>query len=180
MVVELTGARLLAPTFGSSVVPWTAVIASVLTGIALGNVWGGRRSQSGGARLLRALLAASAALVLLPLVRLDLPDVLFRSLGSVLGGLASSLVLLLPAAFLLGASGPLLVRIGTSSMDEVGRRSGSLSGANASGAILGTLLTGFVLVPLFPVSTILLSTSAVLAGAALLVHNMVLPFDERL
>ena len=178
MVVELTGARLLAPTFGSSVVPWTAVIASVLTGIALGNVWGGRRSQSGGARLLRALLAASAALVLLPLVRLDLPDVLFRSLGSVLGGLASSLVLLLPAAFLLGASGPLLVRIGTSSLGEVGRRSGSLSGANAGGAILGTILTGFVLVPLFPVSAILLSTSFVLAGAALLVHNAVVPFER--
>lgn len=172
MVVELTGARILAPTFGSSVVPWTAVIAAVLTGVALGNVWGGRRSRNGGARMLRGLLWASAALVLLPLIRLDLPDILFRSLGSVLGSLASSLVLLLPASFLLGASGPLLVRIATSSLGEVGRRSGSLSGANAGGAIMGTLLTGFVLIPLLPVSTILLSTSAVLAGAALLVHRI--------
>jgi hypothetical protein len=154
MVVELVGARLLAPTYGISTVPWTGVIAAVLLGVALGNAWGGRRSRE-GARILPLLLLGAGGLTLVPLVRGGLPDLLLDGLGMAGGVVASSLLLFLPAAFLLGAAAPLLVRMGTRHLDEVGRRTGLLNGANALGAIAGTLATGFLLIPLIPLPWIL-------------------------
>lgn len=171
MVLEITGARLLAPTYGASTVPWTAVIACVLLGVALGNAWGGRRSRRPG-NPLPILLAGAAASVLLPLLRGDLPDLLFRQLGMAGGATAVSLLLFLPGAFLLGAAVPLLVRLGTRRLDEVGRKTGLLNGANALGAIVGTLVTGFVLIPAVPVSRILAAAGVLLlllaGGLALL------------
>jgi predicted membrane-bound spermidine synthase len=161
MILEISGARLLAPTFGVSTVPWTAVIASVLLGVALGNAWGGRRSLA-GARLLPTLLLAAGGSVLIPLLRADLPDMLLDGLGMAGGATVISLVLFLPASFLLGAAVPLLVRLGTRRLGEVGRRTGLLNGANALGAVVGTLLAGFVLIPLAPVAWILGLPGAVL------------------
>lgn len=156
---------MLAPTFGFSVVPWTSAIAAILLGVATGNAWGGRRSRDGDPRSLRRLLLISSASILLPLLRSDLPDRLLNFLGMFGGSLAASVVLFLPASFLLGATGPMLVRLGTSELAAVGRRSGSLNGANALGAIFGTIATGFVLVPTFPLSRILIVTGMMLAGA---------------
>lgn len=160
MVVEITGARLLAPTFGVSTIPWTGVIAAVLLGVALGNAWGGRRAAA--RRALPALLLGAGLLVLLPLARGGLPDVLLDRFGMEAGALAASLVLFLPASFALGAAAPLLVSLGTRSLEEVGRKTGLLNGANALGAIAGTLAAGFVLIPLAPIPWIL-----GLAGAGL-------------
>ncbi len=168
MVVELVGARLLAPTFGTSVVPWTAVITAVLAGVALGNGWGGSRSRK-GPRELGPLLLISAISVLLPLLRGDLPDLLLSRLGMAGGALAVAVLLFFPAAFLLGAAGPLLVRAATRELGEVGRRSGSLNGANALGAIAGTLATGFLLIPLAPLSHLLLGVAGTLAAAGAVV-----------
>ncbi|HUE97372.1 MAG TPA: fused MFS/spermidine synthase, partial [Longimicrobiaceae bacterium] len=157
----------LAPTFGVSVVPWTAVIAAVLLGIALGNAWGGRRSGGDGGRLLLGLLLLLAAVAILtPIFRGNLPDLLHASAGMVLGSLASAGVLLLPASFLLGATGPILVRIGTVDLASVGSTSGGINAAGAMGAIAGTLLSGFVLIPLLPLPQILLTTGAALTAAA--------------
>ncbi|HKK94659.1 MAG TPA: hypothetical protein VJ925_14590, partial [Longimicrobiales bacterium] len=37
MVLEIAGARVMAPVFGLSAVPWTAIIGVVLTALAVGN-----------------------------------------------------------------------------------------------------------------------------------------------
>jgi len=161
MVVEISGARLLAPTYGISTVPWTGVIAAVLLGVALGNAWGGRKSGS-GAGLLPMLLVLGGILALLPLVRADLPDLLFDALGLTAGVVVTSLILFFPASFLLGAAPPFLVHLGTRSLGEVGRKTGLLNGANALGAIGGTLVTGFVLIPLAPIPWILGGAGALL------------------
>lgn len=153
MVIEIAGARLLAPTYGVSSVPWAGVISAVLLGVALGNAWGGRRAARGRGGLATLLLGAGG-LALVPLLRADLPDRLLDLLGLPAGVVATSLLLFLPASFLLGAVVPLLVQAGTASLEEVGRRTGLLNGANALGAIGGTLLTGFVLIPLLPISWI--------------------------
>jgi hypothetical protein len=158
MVVEIAGARFLAPTYGISTVPWTGVIAAVLLGVALGNAWGGRRSRD-GVRLLPLLLLGAGALTLLPLLRGGLPDLFLDGLGPAGGVVATSLLLFLPPAFLLGAAAPILVRMGTRHLGEVGRKTGLLNGANALGAIAGTLATGFLLIPLMPLPWLLAGAS---------------------
>jgi predicted membrane-bound spermidine synthase len=117
------------------------------------------------------LLLLTAASVLIPLLRMDLPDLLLRWLGTVAGSLASAGCLLLPASFLLGAAGPLVVAAATTELGEVGRRSGSLNGASHLGAIVGTLVTGYVLIPTLPVSRVLGLTAGVLTLAAVVLHR---------
>ncbi|MGY8777610.1 MAG: fused MFS/spermidine synthase, partial [Longimicrobiales bacterium] len=42
LTIEIAGARLIAPVFGLSVVPWTAVIGVILAALAVGSHLGGR------------------------------------------------------------------------------------------------------------------------------------------
>ncbi|MCG8545340.1 MAG: fused MFS/spermidine synthase, partial [Alphaproteobacteria bacterium] len=62
LVVEIVAARLIAPYVGMSLYTWTAIIAVVLGGMAVGHWIGGRLAQmSGGEGIRRAGLAAAAA-----------------------------------------------------------------------------------------------------------------------
>ncbi len=172
LAVELVGARILGPTFGISVVPWTAVISVVLAGLALGNWVGGRLADgvgAGGRPLLHWIFLAGAGAVVFPLLGESLTSPLFRSLGTVGGVLISSLLLFGPAAVLLGCVVPYLIRRVTRSLEEVGTRTGDMGGAASAGSIAGTLTTGFVLIPTLPVDGILIMSAGalvVLAGVA--------------
>jgi len=61
--------------------------------------------------------------------------------------LSTSAVVLLPT-LLMGAAFPLAVRIYTRSIGTIGRETGTLYAVNTLGAILGSFLSGFVLIPL--------------------------------
>lgn len=50
MVVELAGGRVMAPAFGLSAVPWTAVIGVILAALAAGNWFGGYWGDRGSGR----------------------------------------------------------------------------------------------------------------------------------
>src|SRR6476619_2024158 len=61
LVLQLLGGRYLAPFIGSSVETWTSVIGVFLTGIALGNHFGGRvADRSPSTRSLGILLVLGA------------------------------------------------------------------------------------------------------------------------
>src|SRR5262245_40025676 len=61
LVLQLLAGRFLAPFIGSSVETWTCVIGVFLTGIALGNHYGGRiADRSPSTRTLATLLALGA------------------------------------------------------------------------------------------------------------------------
>jgi hypothetical protein len=76
----------------------------------------------------------------------------------------------LPAALLMGATFPAAARLWAAGTDQLGSRLGGVYGANVAGAILGSLLGGFVLVPVFGAhaSLLLLAALNVLLGAWLL------------
>ncbi|MEE2672597.1 MAG: fused MFS/spermidine synthase [Myxococcota bacterium] len=59
---------------------------------------------------------------------------------------ASFLILMVPTA-MMGATLPLLVRDAVRREDEIGSRIGILYGMNTAGAVVGTLVAGFVLLP---------------------------------
>src|SRR5262245_64823000 len=65
MAVELLGGRLLAPTFGSSIYVWGAIITVFMLALSLGYLAGGRWSMNApSVRRLGALLIVAAATVL--------------------------------------------------------------------------------------------------------------------
>ncbi len=92
MVLELAGARIMAPVFGLSAVPWTAVIGVVLAALAWGSHLGGRWADEGRVPLSAILLAASVTAAL-PLVAAPLPGFALTRIGFIPGALLSALVM---------------------------------------------------------------------------------------
>jgi spermidine synthase len=89
-------------------------------------------------------------------------------LGFVPGALASAVILFAPAVLCLGAVVPYLVQADTRSLGNVGRRAGDVSAAATAGSIAGTFMTGFVLLPAFPLPVLLALTAVGLLTLAAL------------
>jgi len=159
LTIEIAGARLIAPIFGLSAVPWTAVIGVILAALAVGSHLGGRLADEGRIPL-SSVLVAAALTGALPILGAGVPWIARSLFGFIGGALASAVILFAPAVLCLGAVVPYLVQADTESLGSVGRRAGDVSAAATAGSIAGTFMTGFVLLPLFSLP-ILLSITAV-------------------
>src|ERR1043165_6669827 len=125
MIVEILGAKMLAPYLGTSHFVWTAQIAVTLVALACGYYVGGRladRSQNPGG-LYRALLAAAGYLVLTVLI---CEPVAYWCLDFklALGSLLASAILFFVPLALLAMTGPFLIRVVASSVAGVGSTAG--------------------------------------------------------
>jgi SAM-dependent methyltransferase len=167
LVVELLGIRLLAPYVGLTLETTTAIIGSVLAGIAAGAALGGRAADRVDPRLLLPLfLAAGGALAIatVPLV---------RGLGSGLrgGGDAAALVIaltaLLPPAAALSAVTPAVAKLQLDDLAATGAVVGRLSAWATAGGLAGTFATGFVIVPLLATDVALFALGGALLVLAL-------------
>jgi len=167
LIVEILGAKMLAPYFGTSHFVWTAQIAVTLISLSAGYYAGGwfvdRTCDLG--RLFSCIFGAAIYLCLtVPLCRpvaeacLDLK----LAVGSLL---ASSFLFFVPLG-LLAMTSPFLVRVMTASLSGVGKQAGRLSAISTFGSVLGTVMIGYFLIPFFPNSVTMLCTSGVLAVLA--------------
>jgi predicted membrane-bound spermidine synthase len=159
LTIEIAGARLMAPVYGLSAVPWTAVIGVILAALAVGSHVGGRLADADAVPL-AGVLALAGLTGVLPVVGGGLPWMARDVLGFVPGAIASAVVLFAPPVLCLGAVVPYLVRADTESLGAVGRRVGDVSAAATAGSIAGTFVTGFVLLPAFPLPVLLGLTAA--------------------
>ena len=164
LIVEILGAKMLAPYFGTSHFVWTAQIAVTLISLSVGYYAGGWVVDRTGnlGRLFACIFAAALYLGLtVPLCRpvaeacLDLK----LAIGSLL---ASGFLFLVPLG-LLAMCSPFLVRVMTSSLGGVGKQAGRLSAISTIGSVIGTVLIGYVLIPFFPNSVTMLCTAGSLA-----------------
>lgn len=171
MVLEIAGARVMAPVFGLSAVPWTAVIGVVLAALAAGNWVGGRLADDGRVPLAFVLLAA-AGTALAPLAGPVVPTAALELFGFIPGAVASAAVFFALPVFGLGMVTPYLIRAETRSVDEVGRRAGEVGAAATAGSIAGTFGTGFVLLPLLPLPLLLGLTAAGFVALAILARRL--------
>jgi predicted membrane-bound spermidine synthase len=78
-----------------------------------------------------------------------------------------SLVLLAPPAFLLGAIPPAVLRLAVKDVAKSGQVAGFLSAIGTLGSLLGTYLTGYILLPRYAVTDLLYGTAAALILLAL-------------
>jgi len=166
LAIEIAGARLIAPVFGLSVVPWTAVIGVILSALALGSHLGGRLADAGRVPLWQVLVVASLTGAV-PILGAGFPWVARAAFGFIPGALVSALVLFAPPVLCLGAVVPFLVQADTEDLASVGRRAGDMSAAATAGSIMGSFVTGFVLLPLMPLPMLLGLTAGALMLMAL-------------
>ena len=144
---ELVAARLLAPSIGSSTYVWTSVIGVIIAALAVGYWYGGIIADKRNARQdIAYLLLASAVAVLFSQVLYGgvLQSVATWDTDPRLQAVTVTVLLFAPAVSCWEA-----VRIWPSSMSRLASRSTSAGGrARSIGGIVGTFLTGFVLIGL--------------------------------
>jgi spermidine synthase len=172
LVLEILSVRLLAPYVGLTLETTTSIIGAVLAGIAVGAALGGWiADRIDPHRLVVGLLIGGGLLVLLtvPIVRALGPS---ASEGGSLSAVGVTLAALVPVAAVLSGVTPTVARLQLSDLRASGTVVGRLSGWATAGALVGTFGTGFVLVPLLPVSTSILAVGIllILAGFGLAVY----------
>ena len=163
MIVEILGAKMLSPYVGLSHFVWTAQIAVTLVALACGYYAGGRladRSQ----RLTRLYWAILGAALYLALTVQICEPVAYWCLdfNLAVGSLLASAILFFVPLALLAMTGPFLVRVITSSVAGVGGNVGRLTSVGTLGSLAGTLLIGYLLIPLLPNSLTMYVTALVL------------------
>jgi SAM-dependent methyltransferase len=167
LVLEILGVRLLAPYVGLTLETYTTIIGVVLGGIALGAATGGRAADLlDPRRLLAALLVAGGVLALTTVPLIRLLGEAFEGAGQA-SALALALFALLPAATVLSAVTPVVVKLQLGDLRTSGTVVGRMSAWATAGALAGTFCTGFVFVPLLPVRVTVIALGAVLVIAGL-------------
>jgi spermidine synthase len=169
LMLEILAVRLLAPYVGLTLETTTSIIGAVLAGIALGAWVGGSvADRTEPRRLAVGLLIAGGLLALLtvPIVRWLGPGARGQGNLAALGVTVASLV---PSAAVLSAISPTIARIQLQDLKASGATVGHLSAYATAGALVGTFGTGFVLVPLVPISTAVL-----IIGLSLGVYGLLL------
>jgi MFS family permease len=168
LVLEILSVRLLAPYVGLTLETTTSIIGAVLAGIAVGAALGGRFADRVNPRwLIVGLLVGGGLLVLLtvPIIRALGPA---ASEGGDLAAVGVTFAALVPVAAVLSGVTPTVARLQLRDLRASGTVVGRLSGWATGGALVGTFGTGFVLVPLLPVSSSVLAIGILLVLAGVL------------
>jgi predicted membrane-bound spermidine synthase len=180
MIIELVASRLISKYFGSSLYTWTGIIGVVLGGISLGNYIGGRLADRFVPRNIISILLLVASFLTFLVLLLDL--LLFRIMNR--GAFAPvtavlvvrSLILVLVLFFLpstaLGTVSPVMAKYALEQSTRVGNTVGSIYAVSAIGSIVGTFLSGYVLIPLLGITTVVVVVGSVLALLALLMGRL--------
>ncbi|WP_196780507.1 fused MFS/spermidine synthase [Roseovarius gahaiensis] len=150
LTYEIAAGRVLAPFFGTSLLTWTTVIATVLGGFSLGSALGGIVAEQPRAIALRNVRNALVATAVLMAVSPTLLGVLYVWGARGTGGMMISVLLVFfPASVCVTLPSPLLAKLAIEA--RPGREGSSLGFVLASGsigAIFGAILAGFVTLPL--------------------------------
>lgn len=158
LAFEVLWARLLVLTIGSSVYAFSAMLSAYLLGIALGSLYAGEQADSADSPL-PTLARTQAIIAVLALAGLAAfyfaglaathPKYMYTPLtqaSDIFDLFGWSLIIITPVTFLMGFFFPLAAQAGVRAAGRVGAV-GPLYSANTLGTILGSLVTGFVLVP---------------------------------
>lgn len=173
LVYEVAWTRVIALLIGPSTYAFALMLSCFLIGLALGSGLAARwidRWRAKATRVMAYTLAGASisAIALVPALSAAVPFVReitrqhsqsFSALYAAYFGLIA-LLLLLPTT-ILGAVFPVAIRAGVGGVADVGRKVGHLYAANTVGAISGSVIGGFLLIPALGLAR------AVAAGAAI-------------
>lgn len=181
MGFQLLASRLLNPHFGSSIIVWAWLISTFLAAFSIGSMVGGwisnlapgprQRGQLAGLLVTVATLAIVAiwGRTLLTSIEVTFTDMSTGLLVSCFG------IFFLPVTAL-STFGPQGVQFLASRGTPPGKASGIVYGVSTLGNIAGVMLTAFVLIPNFRVSTLLyLWLVVALVGLMSLIRLLRLP-----
>lgn len=181
LVYEVVWMRMLTLAFGTTVFAVSTVVTVFMAGLAIGSYsfgrWVDKKAGTLNTLKLYALLEGGIGLYCLftpwAFSNLDvlyahiyrLADINFY-LFSLIRFLLSFAVLIIPTV-LMGATLPVISKYFVTRTDTLGRGVGTLYGLNTFGAVIGVLVTAFVLIPVVGVRAALLTAVVLNLGIAL-------------
>ena len=169
MAVELIGAKLMMPYYGNSIYVWAAVLGFTLGGLVIGYFLGGRLSKHFPQRkVLYQIVFFSALLVaILPLLS---PLILQGTLGLELRTaiLISAFLILIPPIVLFGTVSPMIIRLISQSLEEVGQAAGKVYAISTLGGIVLNFASGLLLIPILGLQISAWGIAFLLGGPALI------------
>lgn len=183
LVLEILAGRLLAPYVGVSLETYTAIIGTILAGIAVGAWAGGAAADRVDPRgLIPLLLVVGGALAIssIPIVRAFGGDVGPGATGA--PSIFLAFIGFMPSAAVLSAVPPAVVKLQLRDLERTGSTVGNLSAWSTGGAIVGTFLAGYVLVAFAAVTTLIVTIGGLLvvSGIALWLVGRVTPGPQML
>lgn len=179
LIFEITAVRALSPFFGTSIFVVSSVLSVILAALSVGYYVGGRLADRyPDPRLLYLLIATSGlimnalywlALYVFPLAGLILPITF--------GPLILAILFFFVPAFLLGIDSPFVIKLLTKTADEAhnGAVVGSTFFWSTIGSILGSLASGFYLIPFMGVRLTIVGTATLLSIGACLAFLYIHP-----
>ncbi len=173
LIIEIVAGRILAPTIGVSLYTWTSIIGIVLAGISLGNYLGGRiADRYPSPTTLGVILLASgvASIAILPIDHFASDA--FLGLPIIPRIILLTTTLFIVPAVILGMVSPVVIKLRLSDLNQTGNIVGKIYAVSTAGSILGTFLTGFVLVQLLGTRLVILIVSLILLAMAVIFGNL--------
>lgn len=160
MGFQMLGSRLLSPHFGSAIDVWACLISTFLAAFSIGSMAGGVISNlEGAARWRSQLICALTAVVSLAVTaafgRAIVGQIELAVTAVLPGVLAACLALFFVPVAALSTFSPQCVQFLAQRGMAPGKGSGLVYGVSTLGNIAGVMLTTFVLIPNFRVSTLL-------------------------
>jgi spermidine synthase len=144
---EVLWTRLLSHILGGSVVAFATMLASFLSGIAIGSAVASRFAKTRATAQLGFVLSELGIAATCIAIYLTLDQFVPPTAG-LLGNVSIAIALLLPATLFIGATFPFAVRILCADESEASVASARIYAWNTVGAIAGAVVAGFVLIPM--------------------------------
>lgn len=152
LIIEVAAVRFLSPHFGSSLYVLSSVLTTILLALAIGYYFGGKLSDRFPYYTLLYVIIGLSAFATLFLTCVSI--VTLEKYGNVLplliGPLVFSLLLFFIPAFLLGIDSPYVIKLLSKDVDDSTR--GEIVGStffwSTAGSITGSIVSGFILIPM--------------------------------
>jgi spermidine synthase len=145
-VYEVLWTRLLSHILGGSVAAFATMLASFLSGIAIGSAVASRYAIS-TQRSVRIFVGVQAAIAFTSMAIYQWLHLAIPAEQGLSGNIGIAIAILLPATLFIGATFPLAVRIFATSAARAANSSAQVYSWNTVGAIFGAAFAGFFLIP---------------------------------
>lgn len=160
LIYEIVWLRMLVLIFGNTAHSTIIILSVFMAGLSFGSFLFGQLADRTHYHLLKLYALIELGIGILAAVSLQLVSLINQLLAhhptSLTPKLAATFLLLFPVTTLIGATLPVTVKYLHQLKGQLSQRVGQLYAVNTAGAVLGTLLAGFILIELFGLRSALL------------------------
>ena len=157
MSLEILASNLMSPYFGGSVYTWGSIISSFMVHLSIGYVLGGHYSKrtSSILPLIILLITASVWIILIPQIHPSVCEFISEKITDVrLGSLSATNIIFFIPITIMAMVSPYVIGLISEYDNKSSFTAGIVLSISTLGSFVGTNITAFYLIDMFPISRI--------------------------